>query len=131
VGVQLEVTGLGEESRQRSRAQREGSLVGGPRPTDLGTAVGGLAEASGECRWEVGSRGKLGTRSPRLGGLMKVLRIHPQWPGPSKESAGRTLIPVHGGEPRRPPRTLQQEGREAVGDAPRRLSLYCSLPQQG
>lgn len=74
----MEVAGLGEESRQRSRAQREGSPVGGPRPTGLGTAVGGLAEASGECRWEVGSRRKLGTRSPRLGGPMRVLRIHPQ-----------------------------------------------------
>lgn len=59
MGVQLEVAGLGVESRRRPRAQREGSLGEGLRPLGLRTPVGGLAEASGECHWEVGSRRSL------------------------------------------------------------------------
>lgn len=66
MGVQLEVAGLGVESRQRPRAQREGCLGEGLRPPGLRTPVGGLAEASGECHWEAGSRRKLGPR-PQLG----------------------------------------------------------------
>lgn len=45
MGVQWEVTGLFAESRQRSRAQRESSLVGGPRPPGLGMAVAGQESA--------------------------------------------------------------------------------------
>lgn len=45
MGVQWEVTGLCVESGQRSGAQREGSLVGGPRPLSLGMAVAGQERA--------------------------------------------------------------------------------------
>lgn len=56
--VELEVAGLGEES------SREGSLWEDPGLRVWEEQWVAL-EARGECHWEVGSRRKLGTASPR------------------------------------------------------------------